>query len=367
MSDASTTDRFVPPPTPEDVADYERSHELDRYEGGHPSRMVSREHLDLLRNTLNPDLTEPELMLFAQVANRVGLDPFARQIYAVKRRSNSGPDRVTFQTGIDGYRLIARRTGEMAGRLGPYFADSDGAWRIGPDGKPLPWLSTTPPAAAMVGVVRHGDTEPTWGIATWAEYAITGAQGKMWEKMPSTMLAKCAEAQAIRACFPAETSGIYTDEEMDQADYGPAGTGGRPSPNGGTPAAGGTVDPWKDRLRDVVDELKRRNLPPGGKEDELRQRLADAMKSDPPAVIDVESSEDDDKPASESPQEGQEGADGQTPAAEPDGQERPQEPAVEVIYCAHPECDADLGETGAVHTTDEDGNPVAYCPDHAPA
>lgn len=356
MTDTAPTD----PAVVEAIDDYRQSHELDRYEGGHPSRMVSAEHLDLLRRTLNPDLTDPELALFAQVANRVGLDPFARQIYAVKRRGRSG-DRVVFQTGIDGYRLIARRTGDMAGRLGPYFADTDGAWRIGPDGKPLPWLSTTPPAAAMVGVVRRGDTEPTWGLATWAEYAVTGSGGELWAKMPSTMLAKCAEAQAIRACFPAETSGIYTDEEMAQADYGPAGSPGRP--NGGAPAAGGRIDPWNARLRDVVDELKRRELAPGGKEPELRQRLADAMAGE---VIDVESHEDDDAAASETPQEVDEVDDRQTPAEEPAGQETPQEPAIEVIYCAAPDCDADLGETGAVHTTDEDGNPVAYCPDHAP-
>jgi phage recombination protein Bet len=163
------------------------------------------ERQGLLRRTLVPkDITNDEFALFVDVCNRRQLDPFARQIYAVKR---SG--KLVIQTGIDGFRLIAQRTGQYLGQDGPYWCGDDGQWRD-------TWFAKTPPRAAKVGVLRRGTDKYTYAVAHWDEYA--DPNNSMWQRMPRNQLAKCAESLALRKAFPEELSGLYTTEEMQQAD-----------------------------------------------------------------------------------------------------------------------------------------------------
>lgn len=152
--------------------------------------------IELIKNTVAVGATDNELGLFLQVCKNRKLDPFSRQIHFVKRAGKG-----TIQTGIDGFRTIAERTGHYAGNDDPVFDNE------------------TNPKHATVTVWKmvNGVRCPFTATARWSQYCPGAGQDFMWKKMPHVMLGKCAEALALRKAFPEALSGLYSDEEMEQS------------------------------------------------------------------------------------------------------------------------------------------------------
>jgi phage recombination protein Bet len=159
------------------------------------------EQAQLISTTIAPGCSNDELRLFAYACQRTGLDPFSRQIYAIRRAG-----KMTIQAGIDGLRSIAERTGQLDGSETLWCGD-DGQWTD-------VWLGSKPPAAAKTTIWRKGAGHPFTGVARFVDY--NAGQG-LWTKMGATMIAKCSEALALRKAFPADLSGVYSTDEMDQA------------------------------------------------------------------------------------------------------------------------------------------------------
>lgn len=150
--------------------------------------------LRLIKNVIAKNATNDELDLFLAQCKRTGLDPFSRQIYFVKYGNQ-----MSIITAIDGYRAIADRTGKYAGS-----DDADIEYKD----------DNVYKATVTVYKLVGGQRCPFTASALFSEYS-TGKN--KWKDMPVTMIAKCAEALALRKAFPQQLSGVYTQEEMDQA------------------------------------------------------------------------------------------------------------------------------------------------------
>jgi len=166
----------------------------------------------IIKQQIAPKATDSELQLFLYQCKRTGLDPLLRQIYAIHRwNSMQGKETMTIQTSIDGFRVIAERSGDYAGQDEPVYIEQDG--RL---------------VACKVTIYRFRGEQrypAATGVAYWSEYVQTGKEGKpmgLWAKMPRVMIAKVAEAIALRKSYPQDLSGLYTNDEIsDTVDAKP--------------------------------------------------------------------------------------------------------------------------------------------------
>lgn len=186
---------------------------------------------------MNPDCNSTEFDQFIHVAAQLGLDPLRKQIYAfVFNKDKPDRRRMSIVVGIDGFRSVAKRSGEYRpDSRAPRFVTDPAL--VNEATNPLGLVS----AEVSVYQHSHGAWHEVSAIAFWDEFApiveggkwVNGDDGRRqfrkdgtmqldpnkdnWRKMGRLMLAKCAEAQAIRRAWPEDLSAIYADEELDRA------------------------------------------------------------------------------------------------------------------------------------------------------
>ena len=194
-------------------------------------RDFNKNDLKLIRDTVAKDCDGSEFELFISYCQSLGLDPRRKQIYAlVYNKDDAKKRKMSIIVGIDGFRSIAARTGNYRPDDDPPHLEYDPTLRS--ETNPTGLVSAT----VKVWQFSHGQWFKIAGAARWDEFAPiedewawsdeknkrvrTGKKkpGGKWADMPTIMLAKCAEAQALRRGWPDNFSAVYAPEEMDQAN-----------------------------------------------------------------------------------------------------------------------------------------------------
>lgn len=165
----------------------------------------SNDQLMVIKNQIAKGCSDADLTLFCEVCKRTGLDPFTKQIYAINRGG-----KMTIQLSIDGFRAIAADSGQYNGSQ-TFWCGSDGVWVDC-------WLDDGNPVAAKTEIYRGNGDRPFVAVARFSEYV----GDNLWRKLPALMIGKVSESLALRKAFPRQLSGLYTPEEMTQADPTPA-------------------------------------------------------------------------------------------------------------------------------------------------
>lgn len=195
-------------------------------------RDYTPEQMALIRRTVAADTTPDEFNMFVEIAKRAGLDPFRRQLYClVYNKDNPEKRKVAFITGIDGFRAVAARNRD-------YRPDDEEPVIVTEDTAKDPATNPHGIVKAIVKAFKLGPDNqwyPVVGVANWEEFAplkeiwAPNESGKRaptgrfeidrkgnWYRMPKVMIAKCAEAQALRKGWPEDLSGIYSADEMER-------------------------------------------------------------------------------------------------------------------------------------------------------
>ena len=176
------------------------------YQVSPPARTeFTAEEIKTIKDTICRGSTDSELGLFLATSRRTGLDPFMHQIWAIQRKINVGTREhpewqkvITIQVGIDGYRLIAQRTGLYAGGDGPQWSADGKEWVDA-------WYLPGSPKFARYAAYRKDVERPFVAVCRWEAYV---QDSPLWTKMGPEQLGKCSEALALRRAFPAEMSGV---------------------------------------------------------------------------------------------------------------------------------------------------------------
>lgn len=183
-----------------------------------------------IKKIYGKDLTEGEFTTLCQIGQATGLNPFLREIWAVKY----GTAPASIFIGRDGYRKAAQRDSEYDYHLtDAVYQNDDFKVENGEVKHAYPITDRGDLVGAYCTVKRKSSTKPTFTFIEFKEYyqGNKDDEGKvkkkfdrykkqyvdmgetLWDSKPATMIKKVAEAQGLRMAFQSMFAGTYAEDE----------------------------------------------------------------------------------------------------------------------------------------------------------
>ena len=172
--------------------------------------------LEEIRKIFAPKLNTQEFDAFVGMGKAAGLNPFLREIWAVKYQ-DSAPAQIF--VGRDGYRKAAQRHSEYDFHECDAVYSNDKFKRNSITGE-IAHEYNLKDRGELLGayciVKRRSSERPSY---TWVKLSEYSTGKSLWNPQtgkPETMIKKVAESQGLRAAFQDLLGGTYGEEEMNE-------------------------------------------------------------------------------------------------------------------------------------------------------
>lgn len=187
-------------------------------DNGQDIQITEQDVRDLLKSSGNKtdNVTSEEIKAYMRLCQAQRLNPFTRDAYIVKY----GNSPASVIAGKDAFVKRATRNpryqGHEAGITVVQTIQGQGNKLVRREGSMLL------PGEQIIGgwakVYLTGYACPIYDEVSYSEYAAPDQYGKNgWSRMPATMIRKVALCHALREAFPEDLGGLYSAEEMEQA------------------------------------------------------------------------------------------------------------------------------------------------------
>ena len=159
-------------------------------------------------------LSNEDFEHFIKVCSIYRLDPTLKQIYAIPRscknqQTGNWTKVLSIVISIEGARILSRRSGKYEGQTMPEYCGEDGKWTE-------VWSKTEKPIACRVGIyTKDCPKRPIYGIAYYSE---RDKNNSLYDTYTLRMLAKNAEANALKIALPDDIMHATSGNEFDQQE-----------------------------------------------------------------------------------------------------------------------------------------------------